>query len=283
MKAGLVMAFHALAALGHADGVTLLVTGDEELGSPELARPDRGRGARLPRPRSCSRRPPTAARSRPSARASRCTTCAWPAGPRTPGSSPSAGVNATVELAHQVLAVSALGDAGAGTTVTPTAARAGTTTNTVPAEGVVRRRRPGPDRRRAGAGRRRDARAAPGAARRRRRGHSAAPTARRWRRRPRPRCSRARRAVAGRLGLPALTAAAVGGASDGNFTAGVGTPTLDGLGAVGGGAHADDEHVLVDRAAARTALLRRCVADLLADPTDRLEPTGAADHDGHEN
>jgi glutamate carboxypeptidase len=58
----------------------------------------------------------------------------------------------------------------------------------------------------------------------------------------------------------------VGGASDGNLTAGVGTPTLDGLGAVGGGAHAEDEHVVVDMLRARTALLRRLIEDLLAHP-----------------
>jgi acetylornithine deacetylase/succinyl-diaminopimelate desuccinylase-like protein len=39
---------------------------------------------------------------------------------------------------------------------------------------------------------------------------------------------------------------AVGGGSDGNFTAAIGVPTLDGLGAVGGGAHADHEYVVVD-------------------------------------
>ena len=70
-------------------------------------------------------------------------------------------------------------------------------------------------------------------------------------------------------------AAAVGGGSDGNFTAGVGTPTLDGLGAVGGGAHGADEHVLVDALPGRTALLAALVADLLADPMPALETTGA--------
>ena len=44
-------------------------------------------------------------------------------------------------------------------------------------------------------------------------------------------------------------------ASDGNFTAALGVPTLDGLGAVGGGAHADHEHVIVDTMPARVALL----------------------------
>jgi glutamate carboxypeptidase len=75
------------------------------------------------------------------------------------------------------------------------------------------------------------------------------------------------------LGLPALRGVAVGGASDGNFTAGVGTPTLDGLGAVGGGAHADSEHVLVDELPGRTALLAALLADLLA---ERSAPTNAA-------
>ncbi|MFC7761515.1 M20/M25/M40 family metallo-hydrolase [Catellatospora bangladeshensis] len=70
--------------------------------------------------------------------------------------------------------------------------------------------------------------------------------------------------LAAELRLPPLTCAAVGGASDGNFTAGVGTPTLDGLGAVGGGAHADDEHVLIDALPGRTALLTALIADLLA-------------------
>jgi glutamate carboxypeptidase len=71
--------------------------------------------------------------------------------------------------------------------------------------------------------------------------------------------------LASRLGLPPLGRAAVGGASDGNFTAGAGTPTLDGLGAVGGGAHADHEHVLTEHIPGRTALLAALIGDLLAD------------------
>jgi glutamate carboxypeptidase len=52
----------------------------------------------------------------------------------------------------------------------------------------------------------------------------------------------------------------VGGGSDGNFTAALGIPTLDGLGAVGEGAHALNESILVDRIADRTALLAKIVA-----------------------
>ena len=55
--------------------------------------------------------------------------------------------------------------------------------------------------------------------------------------------------------MPGLTGLAVGGGSDGNFTAALGVPTLDGLGAVGGGAHADHEHVIVDTMPERAALL----------------------------
>ena len=53
-----------------------------------------------------------------------------------------------------------------------------------------------------------------------------------------------------------------GGGSDGNFTAALGMPTLDGLGAVGEGAHAANESLLVDRMADRTALLAKLLAAL---------------------
>lgn len=53
-----------------------------------------------------------------------------------------------------------------------------------------------------------------------------------------------------------------GGGSDGNFTAALGVPTLDGLGAVGEGAHAPHESILIDRIADRTALLARLLQAL---------------------
>jgi len=52
-----------------------------------------------------------------------------------------------------------------------------------------------------------------------------------------------------------LEESATGGGSDGNFTAALGVPTLDGLGGVGEGAHAANESILVDRIADRTALI----------------------------
>jgi glutamate carboxypeptidase len=60
------------------------------------------------------------------------------------------------------------------------------------------------------------------------------------------------------LGLH-LQETSVGGGSDGNFTAALGVPTLDGLGAVGEGAHADNESVLTSQLAPRTALLARLI------------------------
>tara|TARA_Y100000588_G_scaffold377151_1_gene455834 strand:+ start:2151 stop:3302 length:1152 start_codon:yes stop_codon:yes gene_type:complete len=59
-----------------------------------------------------------------------------------------------------------------------------------------------------------------------------------------------------------LGEACVGGGSDGNFTAALGTPTLDGLGGVGEGAHATNESILVDRIADRTALLAKLIAEM---------------------
>ncbi len=58
-----------------------------------------------------------------------------------------------------------------------------------------------------------------------------------------------------------LDEAATGGASDGNFTAALGIPTLDGMGAVGEGAHARHESVIVEHIAPRTALLAGMLMD----------------------
>lgn len=60
--------------------------------------------------------------------------------------------------------------------------------------------------------------------------------------------------IARRL-LPGIEGKAVGGGSDGNFTGALGVPTLDGLGAVGGGAHADHEYLVVDAMAERAHLV----------------------------
>jgi glutamate carboxypeptidase len=59
-----------------------------------------------------------------------------------------------------------------------------------------------------------------------------------------------------------LQEAATGGGSDGNFTSALGIPTLDGMGAVGEGAHADSESILLDALVPRTALLAAMIGGL---------------------
>jgi glutamate carboxypeptidase len=68
------------------------------------------------------------------------------------------------------------------------------------------------------------------------------------------------RALAAELGV-ALEESSTGGGSDGNFTAALGIPTLDGIGAVGEGAHAANESILIDRIPDRIALLAKLVQE----------------------
>jgi glutamate carboxypeptidase len=259
MKTGLAMAFQAAAGL---EGVTVLVTGDEELGSPTsrdlIEQEARTAGAALVLEGAA---PHGALKSE--RKGVSLYDVALLGRAAHAGLEPEKGVNATLELAHQALAVAGLGDPATGTTVTPTAARAGVTTNTVPAEGsfsVDVRVRTVAEQDRVDDAMRRLAPVLAGAGvvvtggpnRPPLEGESSAALLERV------------RTVAAALGQPEPAAVAVGGASDGNFTAGVGTPTLDGLGAIGGGAHADDEHVLVDELAGRTQLVRSLLTDLLA-------------------
>ncbi len=278
MKAGLVMAWHALASLlpqdgGSAglDGVTLLVTGDEEIGSTT------SRGLIEDEARGCaavfvleasgpggalktSRKGMSRYQLHITGRAAHA------------GLEPEKGINAGVELAHQVLAITAMAtppgidrraktdpgtaadDGATGTTVTPTASVAGVAANTVPAAAVL------------------DVDCRMWTVAEQDRVHQelialqpvlpgskismeGGPN------RPPMESAAAlglfalAEQVATSLGMAELTQLAVGGASDGNFTAGIGVPTLDGLGAVGGGAHADDEHVQVSELVPRTMLL----------------------------
>jgi len=264
MKVGLVMAFHAVATLADRDGVTLLVTGDEELGSPssrELIEAEAaGCAAALVLEAAAEggavkteRKGVSLYRVAALGRASHA------------GLEPQAGINAGIELAHQVLAVAALSDDARGTSVTPTMSSAGTASNTVPARAELAvdvRVRNAQEQARVDAAMRGLTPVLPGARLEVTGGpnrppleHSAASAL----------FDRAT-AIARDLGLPELAQASVGGASDGNLTAGIGVPTLDGLGATGGGAHADDEHVLVADLAGRTALLTALTAELLDGP-----------------
>jgi glutamate carboxypeptidase len=67
--------------------------------------------------------------------------------------------------------------------------------------------------------------------------------------------------IADEFGMP-LGEGSTGGGSDGNFTAALSVPTLDGLGAVGDGAHALHEHVVVDALPDRAALIAALMASL---------------------
>lgn len=69
------------------------------------------------------------------------------------------------------------------------------------------------------------------------------------------------REIGALLGME-LQEGGTGGGSDGNFTAALGVPTLDGLGILGNGAHADHEHIVVDQIPVRAALLTALLLEL---------------------
>jgi glutamate carboxypeptidase len=276
MKAGIVLAFTVLDRLAAAgtdlDGVTVLVTGDEEIGSPtsaELIREEAaGCAAVLVLEASADGGALKIGRKGASMYDLLVTGRAAHA-----GLEPEKGVSTTLELAHQVLAVAELADPELGTTVTPTALRSGTTTNTVPAAGSLSvdvRALTEAEQQRVDAGMRALVPQLPGAELELRGGINRPPLE--------VASSAGLFALAGevavRLGLPAPDGVTVGGASDGNFTAGIGVPTLDGLGAVGGGAHAAGEHVVVAELPRRAALLAGLVTEVLAGRADLVSVGG---------
>jgi glutamate carboxypeptidase len=180
------------------------------------------------------------------------------------GLEPEKGVNATTEMAHAVLAITAMQNPEHGTTVVPTTLRAGNTTNTVPDLAVLDidiRSYSMDDLKRVdtaikglkpvNAGTRYEITGG-------------------FNRPPLETSStmalyeRAEK-VAKELGMPPLGHASVGGASDGNFAAAAGAQVLDGLGAVGDGAHAAHEWVDISTLEDRSKLLHALIKDLLND------------------
>lgn len=169
------------------------------------------------------------------------------------GLEPEKGINALMELAAQVQAIAAIAKPEVGTTVTPTVATAGTTENVVPAAAQIivdtRINLPAEKQRVESA----FAALKPTV-------DGATLTVRGSINRPPMHESAATElyAIAHRLapevGITDLRGIAVGGGSDGNFTAAIGVPTLDGLGACGGGAHADTEYIKVSKLGERAAL-----------------------------
>lgn len=262
MKTGIVQTFSALRGLDRLDGVTVLLTSDEEIGSvsstPLITSTAQGLDACLVLEPSANGALKLARKGVGMFRIGVTGRSAHA------GLEPHLGVNASVEAAHQVLAVTELARDDSGTTVTPTVLRSGTTVNTVPAAAEIAV----------------DVRAETSAEMERvTAGMSAL--------RPvlpeakvdiealsvRPPLERTAsaglfaraRAISDRLDLGELTGVAVGGGSDGNLTAAAGVATLDGLGAVGGNAHAEGEWVSLSQSWGRIDLVTALIAELLED------------------
>jgi glutamate carboxypeptidase len=180
------------------------------------------------------------------------------------GLEPEKGVNATTEIAHIILSLASLENKEHGTTVVPTVLHSGNTTNTVPDHAIL------------------DIDIRSFAISELERVHAAItgiaavnPLARievtgginRPPLQPTATAALYERAekVAASIGMAPLGSAHVGGASDGNFAAAAGAQVLDGLGAVGQGAHAPHEWVSAASLEPRTALLHALIKDLLDD------------------
>lgn len=155
-----------------------------------------------------------------------------------------------------MLHIAGLARADRGTTVTPTVARAGTADNVVPAEATVF-----VDVRVETAEEQERIEAAFAALTSHLEGATIAVRGGIGRP-PMPESAAAALFATAQRLLPGLQSATVGGGSDGNLTAALGVPTLDGLGAVGGGAHADHEYVMVDAMAERAHLIAGLVRTL---------------------
>ena len=170
------------------------------------------------------------------------------------GVAPEQGRSAIVELAHQVLGATELNDPRSGTTVSVGLIRGGTAFNVVPADASAEvdvRATSLAAATAVEAALRAFAALTPGTKVTVRGGFVRPP----MERTPAIAGLFARaQEIAARLGLE-LSEGSTGGGSDGNFTAALGVPTLDGLGVQGGGAHAENEHIRIDSLPERAALL----------------------------
>jgi glutamate carboxypeptidase len=266
MKAGVVQGWAALALTGVGDesGVGMLLTTDEETGS--LA--SRGLiAASIAAAEAVLVLEPSADGALKTARKGTSWYTLEVAGRAAhAGLDPERGVNALVAAAETALAATRWSDASCGTSVTPTLLSAGTTANTVPAEARLTL-----DVRAWSS----DEQARVDHAVRAWRPTVAAAAVEVYGGIDRPALEErsstglfaTAQECAAALGLPPIEGRAVGGASDGNLTAAAGVPTLDGLGAVGDGAHADHEWASVPAMADRAALLAALITTLLARPS----------------
>lgn len=264
MKAGIVQLLAAVASLDPASSaaLSLVITSDEEIGSPssrvlieELAR--NANAALVLEPSQdgalkTARKGVSNYRVDVTGRASHA------------GLEPEKGANAVLGLAHVLLAIPGIARPKIGTTVTPTVAAAGTTTNTVPAAALVHvdvRALSEQEQSRVDA----EIRLLTSPVEDTVVSFEGGPNRPPLDASASDRLFAQARRIAGELGLETLEGVGVGGGSDGNFTAGVGTETLDGLGAVGGKAHAEGEWVRVEAMAQRAALVARVIEELVAE------------------
>jgi glutamate carboxypeptidase len=265
MKASLVMLFGALEACGRLGlelprPVIALATSDEEIGS-HSSRPLIETMAR-----DCAYvlviEPPLADGSLKTARKGVGRFTIEVEGKAAhAGVAPGSGASAIVELAHQIVKIHALNDVKTGTTLNVGVVRGGTVPNVVAARAAAQI----------------DVRATT---------LDSAARIDQALRSLEPATAGTRVKVEGRFGRPPmertpaiaalfdqarqigrglgieLTEGSTGGGSDGNFTAAIGIPTLDGLGVRGGGAHADDEHIQIDSLPERAALLAALLLNL---------------------
>jgi glutamate carboxypeptidase len=259
MKAGIVLMWMVLGAL-KAPPVTVLLTSDEEIGS-------------------------TSSRALIESEASQCRTV-FVLEPSLPGGAlktarkgvgrftvkaigraahagvdPEKGVNAIEEISRQILKIQRMTDTARGTTVTVGVVQGGTRSNVVPAEAAADI----------------DVRIAsldeaeriakmikalspdlPGARLEIRGAINRPPMERNT---ETARLFESARSIAKEIGID-LREGSTGGASDGNFTSALGIPTLDGLGAVGGAAHAVDEWIDVDSLPQRATLVAGLIQEI---------------------
>ena len=257
MKGGIVQALHAVAELDDAAGVEMLFTSDEEVGSRS------SRELLEERARACG----NVLVLEPSADGGAVKTGRKGTGTfevivrgraSHAGLDPEQGVNSLVEASHQVLRIASFADADAGTTVTPTVVSGGTADNVVPAETRVRVdcRVAGPDEKDRVEALMAGLTPVDPEATIEVQGAIGRP--------PMPVSASSALFPLAERAAPGIGGVAVGGGSDGNFTAAIGVPTLDGLGAVGGGAHADHEFVVTDSMPGRVDLVRGILQQLLA-------------------
>jgi glutamate carboxypeptidase len=265
MKAGLVMlefAIEAIRARGSALSrpIVVLWTSDEEIGSPRsrpLIEAEARRAAYV-----LVLEPPLAdGRLKTARKGVGRFRLVVEGRPAHAGVEPEKGVSAVVEMAHQILRLHGLNDPGAGTSVNVGVIRGGSVANVIAAEAVATidvRARTLDEARRVEAALRSSAPVLEGARVSVDGGLNRPP----MERSPRGIALFEQvRAIGRGLGLD-LGEGSTGGGSDGNFTAALGVPTLDGLGAPGAGAHAVDEHVLIAPLAFRTALLAASLLEL---------------------